>query len=302
MLSSIALRLSVPSVSSRLQRTSYFFKSLRCLGGSSSAFVIREDPLFTSVCRLLSQRDRLKYGYLVPDRPDQIKACVEKDLKSPEQRDQLVKLLEGLVRQDGSEDAKVSSQKEILSRFDDWAEGRSKFAVAWLLQTCAQGSPQAKEFTTRLVSHLARNLEHLTTDELVALHLLIKIRPEPWSSEEIYSVLDPGVLQSRLAELVDLNRLGGAEVLSICLGLGKLPGFTATDSNFRFALYDQLYKISGQNRLEEVENWTIIYITGLLSKGTHLIMKDDPKIIKAAINSFEKVISRISLQAAIHVR
>ena len=85
------------------------------------------------------------------------------------------------------------------------------------------------------------------------------------------------------------------------LGLSRLPDFTASDPDFRFALYDYLYKASNLIEMGEIDSMSVSHVLGLLLKGNIEIRKDQRKVMQATLDAYQDSVHKLELGSAIYV-
>ena len=110
-----------------------------------------------------------------------------------------------------------SMEEKCLENFQNWV-GHSKLGIGYLL--FVKQSLVSEEYTCRLIKHMAKDLDNLSQEELVAMMLMIYVGKTRWKQDDIFQFLDPSVLQRRLATMMQgkLRQLSCAEINAVLLG------------------------------------------------------------------------------------
>ena len=128
-----------------------------------------------------------------------------------------------------------------MDLFQSWI-GKSKLGIAYLLYT---NNLKCDTFLSKVIKHLASNLETLKPEEFVAMLLMVYFKKN-MSADDIMEYMDPTLLQMILADFLQDDVLSSGEICAVTLGLGKLRDFRVNYDELRVALYEKMGKIVEQ--------------------------------------------------------
>ena len=231
-----------------------------------------------------------------------------------ENRDEMLQLINTIALSEDQYNASSHSSSDIATHTDQGVElesrcidlfnawvGKSKLGLGYLFYLTKQKNGWGDEFITKVVRHLSPRIDELVVEEVVMLLLMIFFRRDAWDIEKIYEVLDPTLLQKKLASMIDSTKgVSDAELCAICLGLRRITEFTANIDEFRDALYRRMRNIgdilSSEKALKmdsshiSAMNMAVIQISVLLQQGNHMSIRDPAKHIVMMLKCYEDAV------------
>ncbi len=241
-------------------------------------------PFLSSLLSHLSEKAPEAYKFNLDD--EDIASMVGETKGADENaKQQLAGLLREIVSGGGG---------DAIKHLGDWASNYS-LSVAFLLYANRVGdgsksdANEKPEFIRRAVAHLGSNLNSLKKEELVTLMLLFYFGRNKWSAEEISAVLDPLVLQQKIAAVLNGNP-GNGEVTAICLGLKRLVDVRLTNFDFIDAIHQRLNTISASTEpLNDIDNMALTNIVTLLVSRGSRFTTDDLRMAIMLLKNFSTV-------------